>query len=107
LTSVNAELTVQKLELLKPSSHAHIPHLLLRVRQNAGSRARRKLIERKPTAADVVTAAEAAIHDEIATVSQLSEKASKQPYYKWNDRWSRKMQDVVCAQSSRVTNLGG
>ncbi|KAF2429785.1 Translin [Tothia fuscella] len=43
---------------------------------------------------DVVRAAEAAIRDEITTVAGLSVQASKQPYYKWNDVWTRKMQDV-------------
>jgi len=43
---------------------------------------------------DVVAAAEAAIRDEISSVSKLSEQASKQPYYKWNNMWTRSIQDV-------------
>ncbi|KIW03873.1 uncharacterized protein PV09_05169 [Verruconis gallopava] len=43
---------------------------------------------------EVVTAAEEAIRDEIATILKLSELASQQPYYKNNFMWTRSMQDV-------------
>ena len=33
----------------------------------------------------------------IETVKNLSETASKQPYYKFNQMWSRQMQDAVFA----------
>lgn len=47
------------------------------------------------TVGEVVTAAEAAIQDEIASIAKLSELASQQPYYKNNFMWTRNVQDVV------------
>ncbi|KAK8189345.1 putative Translin-1 [Phyllosticta capitalensis] len=43
----------------------------------------------------VITAAEAAIRDEVAAVQKLAEAASKLPYYKFNGIWSRQVQDTV------------
>jgi hypothetical protein len=48
-----------------------------------------------PAVHEVVAAAEAAIQDEITTISKLSELASQQPYYKNNFMWTRSVQDVV------------
>ncbi|KAK1770922.1 Translin [Phialemonium atrogriseum] len=39
--------------------------------------------------------AEAAIKDELKTVTQLSEFASKYPYYKYNFKWTRNLQDAI------------
>jgi hypothetical protein len=50
-----------------------------------------------PTASSVVNAAEAELQDEFKTIRALAEKASKQPYYKWNSMWTRTIQDVVCS----------
>ncbi|KAF2103980.1 putative Translin-1 [Rhizodiscina lignyota] len=44
---------------------------------------------------DVITAGNAAIQAEADTVAKLSTTASQQPYYKWNNMWSRQMQDVI------------
>lgn len=46
-------------------------------------------------AASVVTAAEAELQGQFKTIRTLAEKASTQPYYKWNNMWTRQMQDVV------------
>ncbi|KAF2251972.1 Translin [Trematosphaeria pertusa] len=45
--------------------------------------------------AGVLQSAEEPIQDAVKTVSNLSETASKQSYYKFNNMWSRQMQDVV------------
>ncbi|TKA22559.1 hypothetical protein B0A50_08129 [Salinomyces thailandicus] len=42
----------------------------------------------------VVKAAQTNIDKEIATIQQLSEIASKHPYYKFNYAWTRQMQDA-------------
>ncbi|KAF2743194.1 Translin [Sporormia fimetaria CBS 119925] len=44
---------------------------------------------------EVLKAAESPIDDAVATVSKLSDAASKVPYYKFNQMWSRQMQDLV------------
>ncbi|TPX10765.1 uncharacterized protein E0L32_008334 [Thyridium curvatum] len=38
---------------------------------------------------------EAAIREEIQTVGSLAELASKHPYYKYNSRWTRSLQDAI------------
>lgn len=43
----------------------------------------------------VLKAAEDPISNVIATISKLSQAASKVPYYKFNSMWSRQMQDAV------------
>jgi len=43
----------------------------------------------------VLNAAQSNINNEIQTIQQLSEVASKHPYYKFNHAWSRQMQDAV------------
>lgn len=48
------------------------------------------------TAPTVVNVAEAELQAQFKTIRTLAEQASKQPYYKWNNMWTRTMQDVVC-----------
>ncbi|KAL1902796.1 Translin-1 [Sporothrix stenoceras] len=48
---------------------------------------------RYPT--DLLPAVDAAVADEVATVRSLSEVASAHPYYKFNHRWSRHLQDAI------------
>ena len=43
----------------------------------------------------LVAAAEKDIQEEIESVSKLATKASEQAYYKWNNTWTRLVQDVV------------
>ncbi|OAA56919.1 Translin [Cordyceps fumosorosea ARSEF 2679] len=43
----------------------------------------------------LVTQLEAAVKDEAVIVSELDELASKHPYYKYNSRWSRTMQNAI------------
>lgn len=43
----------------------------------------------------LVTQLEAAIKDEAVIVAELNELASKHPYYKYNSRWSRTMQNAI------------
>lgn len=43
----------------------------------------------------MVNAAESSISHEVQAIQQLSEVASKYPYYKFNYAWSRQMQDAV------------
>jgi thiamine biosynthesis protein ThiC len=43
----------------------------------------------------VVEQAHAAIRYEVDSISKLSEAASKHPYYKWNQMWTRHVQDSV------------
>ncbi|KAF2762683.1 putative Translin-1 [Pseudovirgaria hyperparasitica] len=43
----------------------------------------------------VTSSAEASIRNEIDTISRLAESASKHPYYKWNNIWSRHVQDTI------------
>ncbi|KAL2204108.1 Translin family protein [Sarocladium strictum] len=44
---------------------------------------------------ELVQAIEAAIVDEVLIVQELSEVASKHPYYKYNFKWSRIMQSAI------------
>jgi hypothetical protein len=44
---------------------------------------------------NVLDAAKDPIQNAIATVSKLSESASKLPYYKYNQMWNRQIQDLV------------
>jgi hypothetical protein len=48
---------------------------------------------RYPTA--LLPAVDAAVADEVATVRMLSEIASAHPYYKFNQRWTRHLQDAI------------
>lgn len=48
---------------------------------------------RYPTA--LLPAVDAAVADEVATVRSLSEVASAHPYYKFNHRWTRHLQDAI------------
>jgi len=43
----------------------------------------------------VVTAAQNSIANEVQSIQQLSEFASKHPYYKFNYAWTRHMQDAI------------
>ncbi|KAE9972157.1 hypothetical protein BLS_004159 [Venturia inaequalis] len=45
--------------------------------------------------ASVVKAAEAELQGQFKTIRTLAEKASTQPYYKWNSMWTRQIQDVI------------
>lgn len=47
------------------------------------------------TVSDVLGAAKEPINNVIETVSKLSQAASKMPYYKFNNMWSRQMQGAV------------
>jgi len=47
--------------------------------------------------ASVISSAEKAIIDEIASVKTLAEIASKSPYYKYNGIWTRDVQNVIFA----------
>jgi hypothetical protein len=52
---------------------------------------------RSPRAvADVLGAAKEPISNVVETVGKLSQAASKMPYYKFNNMWSRQMQGAVC-----------
>ncbi|KAL1856349.1 hypothetical protein VTK73DRAFT_8306 [Phialemonium thermophilum] len=42
-----------------------------------------------------LTQVESAIQDEIKTVARLSEFASQYPYYKYNFKWTRSLQDAI------------
>lgn len=44
---------------------------------------------------EVLKAAEEPIKNVVDTVSKLSQAASKMPYYKFNNMWSRQMQGAV------------
>ena len=50
------------------------------------------------TVPSVVSAAQANIDKEIETIQQLSDIASKHPYYKFNYAWTRTVQDTVRIQ---------
>ncbi|KAM0664845.1 hypothetical protein MY8738_007510 [Beauveria namnaoensis] len=43
----------------------------------------------------LVTQLEAAVKDEAVIVAELNELASKHPYYKYNSRWARIMQNAI------------
>jgi hypothetical protein len=47
------------------------------------------------TVSDVIGAAQEPINNVIDTVGKLSQAASKMPYYKFNNMWSRQMQGAV------------
>lgn len=47
------------------------------------------------TVPSVVSAAQDSIKSEVESIQQLSEAASKYPYYKYNGMWSRHIQDAV------------
>lgn len=40
-------------------------------------------------------AAEAAIREQATSVNGLAKVSSKHPYYKWNQIWSRQIQDTI------------
>jgi hypothetical protein len=48
---------------------------------------------------DVLAAAKEPINNVIETVGKLSQAASKMPYYKFNNMWSRQMQGAVRLQT--------
>ncbi|KAK3691730.1 Translin-1 [Vermiconidia calcicola] len=54
----------------------------------------------------VVKAAQASIQNEVEAIQQLSEIASKNPYYKFNYAWTRQMQDA-CFSILLCGYLGG
>lgn len=54
------------------------------------------------TVAEVLSAAEVPIKNVIDTVAKLSQAASKMPYYKFNNMWSRQMQGAV--RGNRASN---
>ncbi|PNY27649.1 Translin [Tolypocladium capitatum] len=43
----------------------------------------------------LVALVEAAVREEVAIVGELNEFASKYPYYKYNSKWSRTMQNAI------------
>jgi hypothetical protein len=45
---------------------------------------------------EVLGAAKNPINSVVETVGKLSQAASKMPYYKFNNMWSRQMQGAVC-----------
>jgi len=56
----------------------------------------------------VVKAAQDNINNEIQTIQQLADVASKHPYYKFNYAWTRQVQDAVSGQPpSRITSHAG
>jgi hypothetical protein len=48
------------------------------------------------TVPEVLKTAEESINTVVDDVSKLSQAASKLPYYKFNNMWSRQMQSAVC-----------
>jgi hypothetical protein len=54
---------------------------------------------------EVIDAAKEPIHQVVETVGKLSQAASKMPYYKFNNMWSRQMQGAVCSFTAcRITS---
>lgn len=49
----------------------------------------------RKTVPEVLKAAEESINVVVDDVSKLSQAASKLPYYKFNNMWSRQMQNAV------------
>jgi hypothetical protein len=47
------------------------------------------------TVPDILKASQEPVDNVIATVGQLAQAASKMPYYKFNNMWSRQMQGAV------------
>jgi hypothetical protein len=47
------------------------------------------------TVSEVIDAAKEPIRQVVETVGKLSQAASKMPYYKFNNMWSRQMQGAV------------
>jgi hypothetical protein len=54
------------------------------------------------TVPDVLAAAQDPINNVVETVGKLSLAASKIPYYKFNNMWSRQMQNVVRSQTENA-----
>lgn len=52
------------------------------------------------TVEELTNEADTLIKNSASTLSKLSEAASKQPYYRWNNMWSRQVQDLVKISSS-------
>jgi hypothetical protein len=73
-------------ERIPPPSEAVSIHLLNR----------KKNILTSNTVQDVLVAAQEPINNVVETVGKLSLAASKMPYYKFNNMWSRQMQSAVC-----------
>jgi hypothetical protein len=44
---------------------------------------------------DTISDAQNAILEQVTTIKQLSDIASRHPYYKYNSMWTRDMQDAV------------
>ncbi|EAT82382.2 hypothetical protein SNOG_10047 [Parastagonospora nodorum SN15] len=55
---------------------------------------------------DVLGAAKEPIDNVVETVGKLSQAASKMPYYKFNNMWSRQMQGAVCCGTVTTCNVG-
>jgi hypothetical protein len=72
-------------ELIPPPSEAVSIHLLSKTN-----------ILTSNTVQDVLVAAQEPIKNVVETVGKLSLAASKMPYYKFNNMWSRQMQSAVC-----------
>lgn len=53
------------------------------------------MLSNQKTVSEVLKAAQEPIDNVIDTVSKLSQAASKMPYYKFNNMWSRQMQGAV------------
>jgi hypothetical protein len=50
---------------------------------------------------EVLDAAKEPIANVVEIVGKLSQAASKMPYYKFNNMWSRQMQGAVCSATCR------
>jgi hypothetical protein len=55
------------------------------------------------TVSEVHDAAKEPLNSVIETVEKLSQAASKMPYYKFNNMWSRQMQGAVSLSRSRLS----
>lgn len=53
------------------------------------------ILAKHSAVSEMLKAAQEPIDNVIETVSKLSQAASKMPYYKFNNMWSRQMQGAV------------
>jgi hypothetical protein len=65
-------------------------------RQYSPTQSKKKNILTSNTVQDVLVAAQEPINNVVEIVGKLSLAASKMPYYKFNNMWSRQMQSAVC-----------
>lgn len=50
--------------------------------------------------------AQNAISEQVTTIKQLANIASKHPYYKYNSMWTKDMQEAVSNEAQRMSLLG-